>query len=136
MNQWAGLGRLTAEPELRQTQSGKSVVNATLAVDRGFGDNKTTDFIPIVAWNGLAELIAKHCGKGSKIAVTGVLQTRTYTDKDGNNRKAFEILLNGFDFAGDKLSAQTEKAPQNQSQSVLEDYYGGFEEMDDLDVPF
>lgn len=136
MNSVQLLGRLTADPEIRQTPSGKSVVNATLAVDRGFGDNKTTDFIPIVAWNGLAELIAKHCGKGSKIAVTGVLQTRTYTDKDGNNRKVFEILLNGFDFAGDKLSAQTEKAPQNQSQGVSDDFYGGFEDIDDLDVPF
>lgn len=136
MNQWAGLGRLTANPELRQTQNGKSVVNATLAVDRGFGDNKTTDFIPIVAWNGLAELIAKYCGKGQKIAVTGTLTTKEYTDRDGNKRKGFEILLNGFDFAGDKLSTQTEKAPQNQSDGFSDDYYGGFEEIDDLDVPF
>ncbi len=139
MNQWAGLGRLTSDPELRQTQNGKSVVNVTIAVDRGFGDNKQTDFIPLVAWNGLAELIAKYCTKGSKIAVTGTLTTRKYEDKQGNTRTAFEILLNGFDFAGDKLSAQTEKSPQKQSQSVSGGLYGGFddfEDFDDMDVPF
>lgn len=136
MNSVSLLGRLTADPELRQTQTGKSVVNATIAVDRGFGDNKTTDFIPIVGWNGLAETIAKHFHKGQKIAVTGVLTTNEYTDKDGNKRKGFSILLNGFDFCNDKSSAQTEKAPQNQSDGFSDDYYSGFDEMDDLDLPF
>lgn len=84
-------GRLVAAPELRTTTNGVSVATAKLAVDRGFGDKKETDFIPLVFWKGNAEIASKYCQKGQKLIVSGKLQTRQYEDKNGNKRTAFEV---------------------------------------------
>ena len=85
------MGRLTRDPELRYTQSQTPVASFTLAVDRDFasrdGGERQTDFIDCVGWNQIAELISKYLHKGSQIAVTGRLQTRTFEDKDGKKRK-------------------------------------------------
>lgn len=83
-------GRLTKAPELKTTNNGLSVVSNTLAVDRGFGDKKTTDFIPVVFWRGIADTVAKYCNKGSKLTVSGTLQSRTYEVRDGT-RTAYEV---------------------------------------------
>ena len=89
-------GRLTRDPELRYTQSQKPVASFTVAVDRDFtpkdGGDKQTDFISCVAWSGTAEFVSKHFGKGQLILVNGRLQVREYTDKDGQNRKAYEVV--------------------------------------------
>lgn len=85
------IGRLTADPELRYIPSGAAVANFTIAVDRKFSKEDLTDFIPVVAWQKLAEICNEHLHKGKLVCIQGSLQTRSYEDKDGNKRKAFEI---------------------------------------------
>ena len=88
------MGRLTAAPELKQTQSGVPVLSFCIAVDRNFqpkDGEKQADFINLVAWRNTAEFIARYFRKGDMIAVTGEIQTRKYQDKDGNNRTAFSF---------------------------------------------
>ena len=105
LNVVALMGRLVADPELRHTPQGVSVTTFTIAVDRSFakqGTERQTDFIDIVAWRGTAEFICKYFQKGRMIAVDGSIQTRTYQDKNGNNRKAFEVVVNNANFVGSK----------------------------------
>lgn len=87
------IGRLVAKPELRYTQTGKAVVNFDIAVDRKkYGNQeKETDFIPVVAWEKLAEICGQYLDKGSLVSIDGALRTRTY-EKDGQKRKTFEVL--------------------------------------------
>lgn len=105
------MGRLTAAPELRTAQSGKSVVSFSLAVDRDFQQNgeKQADFIGIVAWGKTAEFIDKYFYKGRMIAVVGRIQTRTYTDKDGNKRKAVEVVADKVSFTGEKADTAAQE---------------------------
>ena len=105
LNVIALMGRLVADPELRHTPQGVSVTTFTIAVDRSFvrqGEERQADFIDIVAWRSSAEFVCKYFQKGSLIAVNGSIQTRTYQDKNGNNRKAFEIVADNVHFAGSK----------------------------------
>ncbi len=81
MNKVFLMGRLTAEPELKFTQTGKEVLSFSLAVDSGYGEKKKTDFITCVAWEGTAKFISKWFRKGSLLLVEGALRTRKYTDK-------------------------------------------------------
>lgn len=95
------MGRLTAAPELRYTQSNTPVASFTLAVDRDFqsgGSEKQTDFIPCVAWRGTAEFVSKYFTKGSMAAVSGRLQLRDWTDKDGNKRRSAEVVADNLYF--------------------------------------
>ena len=96
-------GRLTKDPELRQTGSGVSVCNFSVAVDRAYknGEDKQTDFFSCVAWRGLGELIARNFRKGKEILVSGEMQSRKY-EKDGVNFTAWEIVANTMDFCGNK----------------------------------
>ena len=103
-------GRLTADPELKTSQSGLSVTSFTLAIDRGFGENKQTDFINCVAWRERADFICRYFTKGSLLALTGSIQTRKYEDKNGNTRTAFEILAETVSFCGDKAKADKNTA--------------------------
>ena len=99
------MGRMVAAPELKTTPNGTSVVSFTLAVDRQFqtkGEEKKTDFLDCVAWRHNAEFIAKYFGKGDLIAISGEIQARTYTDKNGNNRKIVEVIVSGAHFCGGK----------------------------------
>ena len=105
MNTICLMGRLTTEPELKTTQTGVSVISFTLAVDRAYkakDEERQTDFINCVAWRGTAEFISKHFHKGQRLALTGSLQSRKYTDKDGNNRTAFEVVADQAFFAESK----------------------------------
>lgn len=91
-------GRLTADPELKQTQNGTAVVSFTLAVNRRFakandGANSQADFISVVAWEKRAEFIAKYFKKGSSLCVTGSIQTRTWTDAQNQKRYATEVVV-------------------------------------------
>ncbi|MFH1453916.1 MAG: single-stranded DNA-binding protein [Armatimonadota bacterium] len=89
------IGRVVADPELRYTPSGKPVVNFAIAVDRPkFGDSqeRSADFINIVAWQKLAEICANYLTKGKLIAVDGRLQTRSYETNDGQKRKVYEVV--------------------------------------------
>ena len=102
------MGRLTADPELKTTASGLSVLSFSVAVDRNYqkeGEEKAVDFINVVAWRKTAEFVSKYFHKGSMIAVEGSIQTRKYEDKDGNKRTAFEILANTVSFCGKEASS-------------------------------
>lgn len=111
LNKIVLLGRITAEPELKTTQSGASVIGFTLAVDRDFkskdGDREC-DFIPCTAWRGTAEFIAKYFTKGSSAAVAGSLQSRHWQDNDGNKRTSWEVQVDNIYFAGAKKQEGTQ----------------------------
>lgn len=99
------IGRITKSPELKNTQSGVPVIQISIAVDRDYtpkGQEKQTDFINVVAWRGTAEFIAKHFGKGQLIALTGSIQTRSYTDNQGNKRSVTEVIADQVYFCGGK----------------------------------
>lgn len=99
------MGRMTRDPELRHTASGAAVASFTLAVDRDFKNQdgeKEADFINCVAWKGTAEMLARYFTKGRMAIVEGRLQSRKYTDKDGNNRTAYEVVASCVYFADSK----------------------------------
>lgn len=100
------MGRLTRDPELRRTGSGTPVASFTLAVDRDFaskdGGEKETDFIDIVAWRNTAEFVSKYFTKGRMAVVSGRLQMRDWTDKDGNKRRAAEVVADNVYFGDSK----------------------------------
>ena len=95
-------GRLTAAPELKTTPNGVSVCSFDIAVDSGYGENKQTNFIKIIAWRGTAEFVTKYFNKGSMIGIEGSIQTRKYTDKNGNNRIMFEVVASNVHFLESK----------------------------------
>ena len=111
------MGRLTADPELKTTQSGLSVTSFCVAVDRRYQKDgeKQADFINVVAWRQIAEFICKYFKKGQMIAVQGSIQTRNYEDKNGNKRTAVEIVADNVSFCGSK-SESDEQNPQNASR--------------------
>lgn len=96
-------GRLTKAPEMRYTNSGKGVCAFTIAVDR-FGRDNGADFIPCVAWEKSGEFVSKYFDKGDPILVLGQLNSRQYTDRDGNNRTAYEVVVREVNFCGKKSS--------------------------------
>lgn len=100
------IGRLTAEPELKQTQSGISVLSFTAAVDRNTKD-KQTDFIKCVSWRQTAEFISQYFGKGQMIALRGRLQQRSYEDRDGNKRSDIIVVADEVSFCGSKNNTPT-----------------------------
>lgn len=107
------MGRLTATPELRTTQSGLSVTSFTVAVDRSYvkpNEERQTDFINVVCWRQTAEFVTKYFRKGSMIAVQGSIQTRNYEDKDGAKRTAVEIVADNVSFCGKK---EEQEQPQD-----------------------
>lgn len=95
------MGRLTRNPELRHTQGGKAVASFTLAVDRDF-DKNTTDFIDVVCWGNTADFVSSYFTKGRAAVVSGRLQIRDWTDRDGNKRKAAEVVADNVYFADSK----------------------------------
>lgn len=111
MNQVVLIGRLVADPILRYTQNGLAVASFTLAVDRGYAaqdGERQTDFINIVAWRKLAEVVANNLQTGRLVAVIGSLQIRSYDDQNGIRRKAAEVVANQvkfLDYAKDKSNS-------------------------------
>ena len=104
------MGRLTRDPELRRTGSGVAVASFTVAVDRDFGGRdggeKETDFIDCVAWRQTGEFVSKYFAKGSMIVVSGRLQIRPWTDKDGNKRRTAEVVADNCYFGESKRSSE------------------------------
>lgn len=140
LNVVALMGRLTADPELRKTNQGTSVTQFTIAVERSFarqGEQRQADFIDIVAWRSTAEFVCKYFKKGAMIAVDGSIQTRTYQDKDGNNRKAFEVVASGVHFAGGKKENDSGEANKIAEPTHNSQNYDDFAVIDDQeDLPF
>ncbi|MCY1712983.1 single-stranded DNA-binding protein [Caproiciproducens galactitolivorans] len=144
------MGRLVADPELRHTPNDVSVTSFTIAVDRSYvksGADRQADFIDIVAWRGTADFVCKYFHKGQLVAVQGSIQTRTYTDKDGNKRKAFEVVADNVHFAeskrdsagtqGSNYHSKTDTAPEQPAPAYASGDTGDFEEIpSDDDLPF
>lgn len=115
------MGRLTRDPELRRTGSGVAVASFTIACDRDFapqGGEKETDFIDIVTWRSTAEFTQKYFAKGSMIVVSGRLQLRDWTDKDGNKRRSAEVVADNVYFGESKK--QTAQPNVNELAPVYE----------------
>lgn len=126
-------GRLTADPDLRQTTSGVFVCSFTVAVDRDFKDKngeKQTDFIYVVAWRNTAEFVSKWFHKGSLILVDGSLQSRKYEDKSGQKRTTFDVVANAVYFGGEKRD-NVSQFPQEAPKSVDVE-----PDLDSDDLPF
>lgn len=134
------MGRITHDLELKSTQNGVSVLSFSIAVDRNFvkqGDERQSDFIDCVAWRNQAEFITKYFGKGRMIALEGEIQTRTYQDKNGNNRKATEVMVNNVSFTGE--AKQSNNVPSGQPPIPSKDVSDAFDNAQDLSadgVPF
>ena len=116
------MGRLTRDPELRRTGSGIAVTSFTVAVDRDFGPKdggeRETDFIDCVAWRNTGEFVSKYFTKGSMAVVSGRLQIRGWTDKDGNKRRSAEIVADNVYFGDSKRSGDQQRSGNGNS-------YGG-----------
>lgn len=118
------MGRITRDLELRHTQTGTAVCQFCVAVTRSFKDANgeyQSDFIDCVAWRNSAEFITKYFSKGAMIALDGELQTRNYTDKDGNKRKATELLVSSSAFTGEKREAAAKPTPTEDDYSAIFD---------------
>ena len=122
MNSCNFVGRLTADPELRRTQDGTAVCSYSLAVKRPMVKD-TTDFIEFVSWRQSAEYLAQYGHKGDVVAATGSLQPRTWTDKDGNKRKAFEVVTTGVELLSSKKKTE-ESSNTTQPQNSYPGSYG------------
>lgn len=113
------MGRLTRDPELRRTGSGVSVASFSLAVDRDFGKNeageKETDFIDIVAWRNTADFVSRYFTKGRMAVVSGRLQIRSWTDKDGNKRRTAEVVADNVYFGDSKRDGDAAPAAYGDS---------------------
>lgn len=132
-------GNICQDLELKQTNSGKSVISFNLAVKRPFSKD-TTDFIPVVVYEQPAEYLNRYAHKGTKIAVSGKLTTRKYEDKNGNNRIVFEVVADNVEICEAAKETATEAKPQPSTYTPAA--YGGvanpqFEEVpNDGDLPF
>lgn len=132
LNHIVFMGRLVRDVELRRTSSGTAVASFTVAVDRDFPNKDTgereTDFIDCVAWRSTGEFVSKYFQKGSMAVVDGRLQLRSWTDKDGNKRRAAEIVADHVYFGGGKKGSEGTAAAPEEDYAVLED--------EDAQLPF
>jgi len=130
------MGRLTADPEMRHTTTGKSVCTFRLAVNRRFvrqGEEQQADFFPIVAWEKIGEFCNNYFRKGQQVAIVGRIQTRTWDDPEGNKRYITEIVAEEAHFADSKNSSTTDN--NNYNASNTQDT-GGFYPVEDDELPF
>ena len=144
MNKVFLIGYLAREPELRYTSSNIPVASFTLAVNRNFTNQngeKEADFINIVAWKKQAENIHKYCFKGSKVAIEGRIQVRSYDDQNGQKRYVTEVVSENIEFISTKKEEPKEKSNSEIIKDVMEDK-DPFEEfaketqISDSDLPF
>ena len=130
------MGRLTSEPSNNQTPSGTACTKFSLAVDRGFGEDKKTDFIPVVTFGKIAESIAKYVTKGQQLLVSGRLQVNSYEDKNGNKRTSFEVFATEFSFCEGKHSSTSDSMPEGNEPPQAK--FGNLKPIEDNedDFPF
>ena len=135
------MGRLVADPELKQTASNISVCKFTIAINRPFvpkdGGERQSDFINIVVWRNTAEFVSRYFSKGKMIIVEGALRNNNYTDSNGVKRYTIEVHADNVSFGGDKKPDDTEKKQQKQeSKADVPDFDLSEFEVLDEDVPF
>ena len=131
------MGRLTRDPELRQTGSGISVASFTIAVDRDYaaqGAEKETDFVDIVAWRGTADFVSKYFAKGRMAVVSGRLQIRNWQDKEGNKRRSAEVVADNIYFGESKKDSQGSGSTQSSEPAQSADFAPL--DDDDSELPF
>ncbi len=116
MNKAILVGRLAQDPEVRYTQSGKAVASFNLAVNR-YGQKDAADFIPIVAWEKLAEVIGNNLKKGAQVLVEGRMQVRSYETQEGQKRRVTEVIVQNLEFLGSKKS--NESTPESFGDEVF-----------------
>ena len=135
LNRISLMGRLTRDPELRRTGNGTAVTSFTLAVDRDIANKETgekeVDFIDCVAWRGTAEFVEKYFAKGRMAVVSGRLQIRNWTDKEGAKRRNAEVQVDNIYFCGEKRSSDESQVPPGDAN----DPYSQIE-VNDSDLPF
>lgn len=142
MNQIIIKGRIVHTPELKQTSSGETVCNFSVAVDRRFKSKgeKMTDFFDCVAWRNTGDFVARYFGKGQEILLRGEMQSRQYTARDGSNRRAWEINVDDIDFCGSKQDngALAQTAPHQPAPEYSAPKQDDFAIIDDTaeDLPF
>jgi single-strand DNA-binding protein len=134
-------GRLTADPELKQTTSGVPVCTFSVAVSRSYQSKTTdgqreTDFINCIAWRQRAELISRYFRKGSSICIVGQIQTRKYTDKDGNNRTATDVIVDNVHFVDSKGEGPSVGQQSNASAYTPDSYAPSFSSQQDAAPKF
>lgn len=136
LNHIVVMGRLTRDPELRYTQSQTPVASFTVAVDRDFSSRETgerqADFIDCVAWRNTAEFVSKYFQKGSMAAVSGRLQIRDWTDRDGGKRRSAEIVVDNVYFGESKRSredGQTQRSGGPAPRPAAGGYNAGYSDM-------
>lgn len=131
MNNCSFIGRITADPEIKSTSSGKKFINFNIAVDRDYKNAdglRKTDFISCIAWDPVASIINRFANKGDKIYISGRYEIDNYTDKDGNNKTFNRILVNQFEYLQGKSSGNTQAAAPVAPQKQIEpedDYEDG-----------
>jgi single-strand DNA-binding protein len=117
------MGRMVRDPELRQLDNGTSVTSFSVAVERNYVDKTTNerqaDFLNVVAWRQTADFVCKYFHQGDMIALEGSLQSRKYTDKDGNNRIAIEIVASNISFCGGKNGGNANTAITNDAPATM-----------------
>ena len=117
------MGRMVRDPELRQLDNGTSVTSFSVAVDRNYVDKTTNerqaDFLNVVAWRQTADFVCKYFHQGDMIALEGSLQSRKYTDKDGNNRIAIEIVASNISSCGGKNGGNANTATTNDTPATM-----------------
>lgn len=123
------LGNMTRDPELRRTGNGKAVTNFTLALNRY--NNDEADFVDCVCWEKIAENTAQYCHKGSKVAIEGSIQTGSYVDKDGHNRKTVNVLCNRVEFINTNNSSNNLQSQINNNYNNLNDPLASYELQED-----
>lgn len=137
MNSVNLIGRLTENPEMRQTQGGTAVTNFSIAVPRDYKDQNgeyPTDFIQIQAWRHTAEFVCKYFVKGARVGITGQIQTSKYKDRDGNNRTSVYVIASGVDFADAKKDTYGGQV-SSPAEPSYEEVQQSFNDNDD-DLPF
>ena len=136
MNKWIGIGRLTKEPEIKNTSNQIPVCTFTLAIDRKFKDkdgNKQTDFINCVAWRQTATFISSYFHKGNRIAVVGSVQTRSFDGDDGKKVYITEILVDEAEFVESNSNSNNSNSSTAKSAATKPD---NDEEVSNEDLPF
>ena len=134
-------GRITADPELKSTPSGISVTSFTVAINRSYrgknGETTQADFINVTAWRNTAEFITRHFRKASSICIVGSIQTRSYTDKQGQKRYATEVVADEAHFVDKKASAENSNPNTDAGKKEYETAPAGYVESGgDEDLPF
>ena len=123
------MGRITADPEMKQTNNGTSVVQFSVAVNRKY-DREKTDFIDCTAFGKSADFIGKYFRKGSSIIVFGNIQVESFKDKDGNNRRSVRVIVDEVDFGESKANKQEE----TETEAVVGNMF--VDMSSDVELPF